>query len=258
MKMTTSKAWASRKNIATLIHRVHLLVAIKSLLMIYLKRKRNRKLMKRTSMLRWSQLGSWTSQNKKMMMLKKTETRKNMLRYSITKTLRYQMKKMTRMKKTLMKTMKKWAASKKWNWLKSTMKKMTCYTLNVTSFFKCKGSMVAESMSCKSAICLVRTSHLFTIKAIDIDRGIQKMQASLLLEFTPMFNKGNQMRWFQSQDLLGQPKTRAMFIILSLISYQPMQKVHSVKDLAYRNQLKKSKENKLKLVIIKSLQFSRF
>jgi len=118
--------------------------------------------------------------------------------------------------------------------------------------------MVAALMNYRSVICLAWISHLSTIKAIDIDKGIRKMQVSLVLVFTLMFNKGSQIRWFRSQDPLGQPKMRAMFIILSLILYQLMQKVRSVKDLACRNQLKKSKENKPNLVIIKFLQFSKF
>ena len=41
--------------------------------------------------------------------------------------------------------------------------------LNVTSYFKCKGNMVEESMNYKNAIKLVRISLLLIIKAIDID-----------------------------------------------------------------------------------------
>jgi len=52
--------------------------------------------------------------------------------------------------------------------------------------------MVAELMNYRSAICLAWISHLSTIKAIDIDKGIRKMQVSLVLVFTLMFNKGSQ------------------------------------------------------------------
>jgi len=45
-----------------------------------------------------------------MMMVKKMETKKNILKYSTIRTLRYLIKKKMKMKKILMKMMRKWVA----------------------------------------------------------------------------------------------------------------------------------------------------
>lgn len=118
--------------------------------------------------------------------------------------------------------------------------------------------MAEESMSSKKEIYLVRNHHLFIIKVIDIDRDILMIQPSLLSVFILMFNKDSLIQWFPSQLHQAKAKMKATFIILNLILFQLMQKVHLVKDLACKSQLKKLKENKLKPVIIKFLPFSRF